>query len=103
MALRCASVGACEYAGVTTMNMVVASGSQIFNVLIISGNPSCCRLSTGAIEGEILDEASRMNFSQGRIIFSFEFYRKWIVLSLPCGTPASEQGLRGCKTNWGTG
>jgi hypothetical protein len=35
MAARCASVGACDNAGVATMHMAVTSGVQRFNVLII--------------------------------------------------------------------
>jgi hypothetical protein len=45
MALRCASVGACDHAGVATMNMAVTSSAPCFNVLIILGNPYRCHAS----------------------------------------------------------
>jgi hypothetical protein len=75
--LRCASVGACENAGVAAMNMTVTSGAQRFNALIILGNPYRWSWSRRFNRSEILKWMTEQ--SGGSIIFGFGFHRKGIV------------------------
>jgi hypothetical protein len=77
MALRCASGGACEVAGVATMNMAVTSSTPCFNVLIILGNPYRCRAGGGCNGIEVLNDGG--SIVEDLIIFAFGFRCKRIV------------------------
>src|SRR6266545_3800592 len=61
MALRWASVGACENAGVATANRAVTMNAVCtaagIDVLIISKNPYCCRRSRRFNENETLKKS----------------------------------------------
>jgi hypothetical protein len=82
MALRWASVGACENAGVATANMIVVIHAHRVaarpDVLIISINPYRCCRRRGLDRCELLKRNDGKIFARG-IIFPFGFHRKWIV------------------------
>jgi hypothetical protein len=86
MVLRCASVGACEKAGVKPVNMTVAidahSVAARLNVLIILRYPyrlQCgsgfCAAAAASIKVKSSKKGRQKNLA-GDIIFSFEYYRK---------------------------
>jgi hypothetical protein len=77
MAARCASLGACENAGVAIMSMAATGGAQRFNVLIILGNPYRWSWSRRFNRRQI--SKSMTEQSDGSIIFGFGFHRKGIV------------------------
>jgi hypothetical protein len=74
MALRCASVGACENAGVTTASMMVASDAHSaaagLNALIILRDPYRYRWSRRFRRREIFKKGRQKNF-RGRHHFRF--------------------------------
>jgi hypothetical protein len=78
MALRWASVGACENAGVATANSAVTMKAVRavagINVLIILKSPYGCRRSRRFNGNETLKKPIKKIF--GSIIFFFEFYCK---------------------------
>jgi hypothetical protein len=73
MALRWASVGACENAGVATANSAVTINAACavagINVLIILKNPYCCRWSRRFNENETLKKSIK-KFSVASFSFS---------------------------------
>jgi RND family efflux transporter MFP subunit len=82
MALRCASVGACENAGIASPNVIVVSDAKTvalrLNVLIIWRNPYGCRGRNRRLKSKWATKTLEINFAS-HIIFAFEFHCKRIV------------------------
>jgi hypothetical protein len=97
MALRCASVGACEDAGVAPAIIAIASDAQSaavpLNVPVIE--EILIVVAGVAASTEVKFECPDREIFAGNIIFSFKFHCKHIVAIDGRLKPSSEQRLRG--------